>query len=67
MTFARVCELEPGMRFASYAGGGVFTWRGVEPIVSRFAGKRRVRVLTREGRSWVANVSDRVVLMGSDA
>lgn len=64
MTFARVCELEPGMRFASYAAGRVVTWAGVEAIVSRFPGKRRVRVLTVEGVSWVADYTDRVVLVG---
>jgi len=51
------------MRFASREGGRVLTWTGVDPVVSRFAGKRRVRVCTREGRSWVADCTDRVLLI----
>lgn len=53
--FARVVDMEPGMRFVTPANARqVLTWVGVERVVSRFPGKRRVRVLTKQGVSWVA-------------
>lgn len=51
------CDMEPGMRFAS--AGEWFTFKGVARVRSRFAGKRRVRVLTREGASWVCERDQR--------
>jgi hypothetical protein len=59
--FARASDMEPGFRFVS--GGVVLTFVGVERVVSRFAGKRRVRVLTKEGVSWVDDFDTRFLLM----
>lgn len=47
MRFAAAIDFEPGMWFRAHAGGEPMQWGGVERIVSRFAGKRRVRVLCR--------------------
>lgn len=53
--FARPIDMEPGMAFHSRADrSAVLRFVGVERITSRFAGKRRVRVLVTGGRSFVA-------------
>lgn len=52
--FAGPAELEPGTWFRAYNNGPPMVWLGVEPVVSRFAGKRRVRVLCSPGPSFVA-------------
>jgi hypothetical protein len=54
--FAGARELEPGDWFRAYAGGEPNQWWGVEPVVSRFAGKHRVRVLCTPGPSFVTDV-----------
>ena len=49
MMFACPADFEPGMWFRTHKDGVPLQWRGVEPIVSRFAGKQRVRVLVGTG------------------
>jgi hypothetical protein len=44
------------MWFRSWSGGEPQRWLGVEPVASRFAGKRRVRVLCEPGPAFVADV-----------
>jgi hypothetical protein len=55
--FAAAIDFEPGMWFRAHAGAEPMQWRGVERIVSRFAGKRRVRVLCTPGPSFVVDVT----------
>ncbi len=47
--FCRPAEFEPGMWFRTYNNGPPLLWGGVEPVVSRFAGKHRVRVVVLDG------------------
>lgn len=49
-------DFEPDMWFRAHRGGVPNRWLGVEPVVSRFAGKRRVRVLCTPGPSFVTDV-----------
>lgn len=44
------------MWFRAHRGGAPMQWSGVEPVVSRFAGKRRVRVLCSPGPAFVVDV-----------
>lgn len=57
--FAAAVDMEPGFWFRTHAGGQPLAWVGVEPVVSRFAGKRRVRVLVRGGEPFVVDVGRR--------
>lgn len=58
--FAAAVDMEPGMFFRTCPADPPLEWLGVEPIVSRFAGKRRVRVLVgRGGRSFVTDAGSR--------
>lgn len=52
---AGAAEMEPGMVFRAHDGGPLLVWLGVERVVSRFPGKRRVRVLVKRGRSFVVD------------
>lgn len=61
--FASLVDMEPGHWFRSHAGAEPLRWAGVERVASRFAGKRRVRVLTVEGVSFVADVDRRFPLV----
>jgi hypothetical protein len=54
--FASPAEFEPGMWFRTFNAGPALEWLGVEPIVSKFPGKRRVRVLVRGGVNFVTDV-----------
>lgn len=54
--FCSPADFEPGMWFRTYNDGPPLEWLGVEPIVSKFAGKRRVRVLVRGGVNFVTDV-----------
>jgi len=54
--FASPVDMEPGMSFRTYNDGPPLVWLGVEPVVSRFANKRRVRVLVRGGVDFVTDV-----------
>lgn len=63
MQFASLVDMEPGQWFRSHDGSEPLEWLGVDPVVSRFGGKRRVRVLTRQGVSWVADVERRYQLI----
>lgn len=47
--FASPADLEPGMWFRTGNGGPPLLWGGVEHVVSKFAGKRRVRVRVLRG------------------
>lgn len=57
--FASPADFEPGMWFRTYNGGPALEWLGVEPIVSRFPGKNRVRVLVRGGVNFVADMESK--------
>lgn len=57
--FACPADMEPGMSFRTHDGGPALTWVGVEPIVSRFAGKRRVRVHVKGGVPFVVDTTAR--------
>lgn len=47
--FAAPADLEPGMFFRTHRDDPPLEWLGVEPVTSRFEGKRRVRVLVGVG------------------
>lgn len=56
--FAAPVDMEPGFWFRTCPADPPLEWLGVEPIVSRFAGKHRVRVLVgRGGVSFISDVS----------
>lgn len=57
--FAAVTDMEPGMWFRTHPAGQPLAWLGVEHIVSRFPGKRRVRVRVRRGESFVCDAGKR--------
>jgi hypothetical protein len=57
--FASPAEFEPGMWFRTHNGGSPLLWVGVEPVVSRFPGKRRVRVLVQGGSDFVCDSEKR--------
>lgn len=59
MMFAAPVDMEPGMWFRTYNDGPVLRWLGVEPVVSRFAGKHRVRVLVSGGVPFVCDAAAR--------
>ena len=59
MRFASPVDMEPGMWFRTHATGPALAWVGVEPVLSRFANKRRVRVLVVAGDSFIADVAQR--------
>lgn len=61
--FAAVTDMEPGMVFRSFQGGPLLRWRGVEPVVSRFAGKRRVRVLVTPGPAFVVDAREKFAVV----
>jgi hypothetical protein len=57
MMFARPRDMEPGMFFRTYRDGPVLGWLGVEKIISRFAGKDRVRVMILGGDAFVVDAA----------
>lgn len=57
--FAGAAEMEPNVWFRAHAGGVPQQWLGVERVVSRFAGKRRVRVLCSPGPAFVTEFDQR--------
>ncbi len=59
MRFAVATDLEPGQWFRAHAGGAPQQWWGVDPVVSRFAGKRRVSVVCTPGPSFVVDADAR--------
>lgn len=59
MRFAEPTDFEPDMWFRAHVGGDPMQWVGVEPVVSRFAGKRRVRVLCTPGPSFVVDATSK--------
>lgn len=62
--FAHPADLEPGMWFRTHDNGPPLLWGGVDPVVSRFKGKRRVRVHVVEGGvSFVVDASARFQLI----
>lgn len=65
--FAGPAELEPQMWFRSFAGGEPMQFDGVEPVASRFAGKRRVRVLCTPGPAFVADFEDKFQVIDWEA
>lgn len=64
MMFARPIDMEPGMAFFSRSGSLILRFVGVEHVESRFLGKRRVRVLVKGGRDFVADRNDVFALVG---
>jgi hypothetical protein len=63
MGFARAVDMEPGFRFDA-GGRSPVTFVGVEPVVSRFAGKRRVRVHVRGADPFITDVHIQFRLIG---
>lgn len=63
MMMASPVDMEPGQWFRTFAGGPPLRWVGVEPVVSRFPGKRRVRVLVSGGVPFVVDVAARFQLI----
>jgi hypothetical protein len=59
MRFANPADMEPGMWFRTHAGGVPLAWVGVRPVRSRFAGRRRVRVLCKPGPSFVCDATSK--------
>ncbi len=59
MRFAAPTDMEPAMWFRSHAGAEPQQWQGVARVRSRFAGKRRVRVLCTPGPAFVCDVESR--------
>lgn len=53
--FAAPIDMEPGFPFRTHAAGAPLVFVGVERVVSRFAGRRRVRVLVERGRPFVVD------------
>lgn len=51
--FARLVDMEPGMWFSCRIDRTPLEFVGVERVESRFPGKQRVRVITRQGVSWI--------------
>lgn len=51
------------MWFRTHATGPALEWLGVDPVLSRFAGKRRVRVLVRRGGSFIADAGTRFMVI----
>jgi hypothetical protein len=60
--FARICDMEPGMRFRERPRREAFTFAGIDPVESV---RRRefVRVLTVEGASWICDKYERFPLV----
>lgn len=61
--FAAPVDMEPGMWFRTHATGPALQFLGVDPVLSRFADKRRVRVLVRGGESFIADAGVRFPLI----
>lgn len=61
--YARLCDLEPGMWFRERRNRVPLEFAGVDPVVSKFPGKVRVRVLTVQGASWVCDKFERFPLV----
>lgn len=53
--FAAPIDMEPGMPFRTHGAGAPLVFVGVERVVSRFAGKSRVRVLVERGTPFVVD------------
>lgn len=53
--FAAAVDMEPGFSFRTHAAGAPLRFAGVEAVKSRFAGRRRVRVLVMGGPSFVVD------------
>lgn len=60
---AGAAEFEPGQWFRAHATADLQQWLGVEAVSSRFAGKRRVRVLCTPGPSFVAEFDTKFQLV----
>jgi hypothetical protein len=61
--FAAPVDMEPGMHFRTHATGPALEWLGVEAVLSRFANKRRVRVLVRRGESFIVDAGTRFMVI----
>jgi hypothetical protein len=55
--------MEPGMAFRERRNRCPYTFVGIDPVVSRFAGVQRVTVRTAEGASWICDKYERFPLM----
>lgn len=64
--YAKAVDMEPDMHFRRALGQGVMVFAYVDPIVSRFDGKRRVRVTTAAGFRFVCDWDTRFVLVEYD-
>lgn len=62
--FAAPADMEPGMWFRTHATGPALEWLGVDPVLSRFVDRRRVRVLVKGGESFIADAGVRYMVIG---
>jgi hypothetical protein len=60
--FARICDMEPGMRFRERRNRLPLTFVGVDPVPS-VRGRSLVRILTEERVSWVCDKYERFPLV----
>lgn len=63
MRLAAAIDMEPGFWFRAGPRSRPLQFVGVEPVVSRFAGKSRVRVLCSPGPSFIAERDERFQLI----
>lgn len=62
--FARICDMEPGMRFRERRNRLPLTFAGIDPVVGdRPARRVFVRILTEERVSWVCDKYERFPLV----
>lgn len=65
--FARICDMEPGMFFRERVNRHPYEFVGIDPVDSKFPNKDHVRVVTREGVSWVCEKWQRFPLLTTEA
>lgn len=61
--FAKLIDMEPGQWFCNRIDRTPFEFVGVESVQSRFAGKRRVKVLTAQGVTFIVDRDARFPLV----
>lgn len=64
--YAKALDMEPGMRFRRGLGQGELSFAYLDPVASRFTGKRRVRVTCENGHRFVCEWDTRLVLIEYD-
>lgn len=62
--YARICDMEPGMRFRERSNRTPLTFAGIDPVVSaRPTSREWVRILTAEGPTWICDKFERFPLV----